>query len=215
VTRCARLVEGRSAKSGAPGNYLAERGTGLRPHAPYPHPRVRPPSSASLRTRSLTIPNTSCKIRRSASLRSEACSDLSGNAVRTHPGTAFGFVGMPIAVTCAEITTFGTPKPCQKLNLTAQGLIGAIFPSCSPAARRRYLCGSCAISPLLSFSTAAEETGAQAGAPHQRWNGKADGESYRAERGGEAATRRPDLMGSVFAEIRNCARENFLFPLVS
>ena len=57
--------------------------------------RVRPPSSASLRTRFLTIPNTSCKIRRPASLRSEGCSDLSRNAVRTHPGTALGFVGMP------------------------------------------------------------------------------------------------------------------------
>src|SRR6516165_8743198 len=95
VTRCARLVGSRSAKSGAPGHYLAERGTGLSPIAPYPHPRVRPTSSASLRTRFLTIPNTSCKMRRPASLRSESCSDLSRNGVRTHPGTAFGFVGIP------------------------------------------------------------------------------------------------------------------------
>jgi hypothetical protein len=124
VTRCARLVESRSAKSGAPGHYLAERGTGLPPLAPYPLPRVRPPSSASLRTRFLTIPNTSCKIRRPASLRSEGCSDLSRNAVRLHPGTAFGFVGMPT-------------RAVQGLEAVAGGVLGWHSPL-PPKASRRF-----------------------------------------------------------------------------
>ncbi len=76
-----------------------ERGTGLLSLSPHPFPSSESPASASLRTSSgtsvsLTKPNTSCTIRKPASLRSDCCSGPARNPVRLPSGMLFAFAGM-------------------------------------------------------------------------------------------------------------------------
>jgi hypothetical protein len=74
-------------------------GKGLPPLAPHPHPRVQPPTSASLRTlrtkilltKLNTLPNN-----RNASVASlRRCSPSDRNGVRLPSGMLFSFAGIP------------------------------------------------------------------------------------------------------------------------
>jgi len=68
----------------APGFCVPRRGKGLPPLAPHPHPRVWPPTSASLRMQPISVDEAE-------HFTSQSSCQRRYDGVRDHPGMPFGF----------------------------------------------------------------------------------------------------------------------------